>query len=236
MRKVSCFFIALSASSLIASADAALILSESFNTDGLGTRYEAAGAGGAGLGCCQNWSLNSQDEGDASDVLTGFEGSDFWSGSDLNDGNLPGGFSFATPRNLVLNSVGIGSFINRVLTVSLAASTNLDLQGDFLRIVAIDSNSSSRTVLDTFDGPSAGSGSGVTLGTSFQDVSYDLSGLSFSNLSIGFEAWTTSNSEVVGIDNIRLTGDRVSEVPEPASLAIFGFGLAGLAWSRRKRA
>ncbi len=217
------------------SANAALILAEYFNADGLETRYTAAGAGGVGLGCCQNWSLNSEDEGGRSDVLTGFEGLDFWSGSDLNDSSLPSGFSNSTPRNLLLNSVNIGLFTNELLTISLAASTNLDSGSDFLRVLAINSDTNARIELDMFNGSTAGSVSGVTLGTAFQDISYDLSGLSFSNLTIGFEAWTTSNSEVIGIDNIRLTGNQITAVPEPATLALFGFGLAGLVFSRKKK-
>lgn len=233
MKKIVCLFICL----FIGSANATVILLEDFNTNGLGTRYTAEGAGGANLGCCQNWSLNSEDEGNLSDILTGFEGLDFWSGSDLNDHSLVSGFSISTPRNLLLNSVSIGAFTNELLTVSLASSTTLDFGGDFLRVLAINSDTSDRIVLDMFDGSTAGLISGVTLGTTFQDISYDLSGLGFSNLTIGFEAWTTSNNEVVGIDNIRLTGNNVSAVPEPASLVLFGlgFGLVGFVALRKKK-
>lgn len=235
MRKTALLLVSL----FVGSAQSAVIFTEDFNTDGLGTRYTAAGAGGAGLGCCQNWSLNSQDEGNESDVLVGFEGIDFWSGSDLDDSSLPGSFSALTPRDLIMNSVNVGSFTNELLTVGLAASSTLDVGTDFLRILAIDSDTNARTVLDFFDGTSAGSTSGVVLGTTFQDLTYDLSGLGFTNLSIGFEAWTTSNSEVIGIDNIRISGDQTqnsSDVPAPSPLALFGLGMLGLALSRKRNA
>lgn len=210
--------------------NASLIYIESFETDGLGTRYTAAGAGGAGLGCCQNWSLNSQDEGDHSDALIGFTGSDFWSGTDLDDSSLPTGFSSTTPRDLQLNALeldGISSF----LTVSLAQA-NMDSGTDFLRIFAVNADDNSRTVLDFFDGGDAGSTSGVALTSTFQDVSYDLGSLGFTNIIVGFEAWNTSNSEAVGIDNIRVSG--VAQIPEPISVALFGLGLAALRLSRKR--
>jgi len=220
---------------LSATVNATQILTEDFNSDGLGARYTAAGAGGAGLGCCQNWSLNSQDEGNRSDDLVGFEGINFWSGSDLDDGSLPGGFSNLNPRDLLLNTVSIESFMNEALTVSLASSSNLDSGSDFLRVFAINADTNVRTILDFFDGSNAGSNSGITLGTTFQDIAYDISSLGISNLTIGFEAWTTSNSEVVGIDNIRLSGDSIFQVPEPSSLVLLGLGLAGFGFSRKKK-
>jgi hypothetical protein len=216
-------------------ANAGIIVTENFDTDGLGVRYTAEGAGGSGLGCCQNWSLNSEDEGNNSDALTGFTGADFWSGSDLNDSSLPGSFTSTSPRNLILNMVNLSGFDNSIMSVSLAASANLDLGGDFLRIFAIDADTSTKTILDFFDGTSAGSHSGISLNTVFQNIDYDLSGLGFSKVQIGFEAWTTSNSEVVGIDNVIISGDATTSVPEPSTLAIFALGTLGLVSRKVKK-
>lgn len=214
-------------------SNASIIYTESFETDGLGSRYTAAGAGGAGLGCCQNWSLNSQDEGDNSDALTGFTGSDFWSGTDLNDGNLPGGFSDTNPRDLLLNTLTLDG-VSNMLTVSLAG-TNLDVGSDFLRVFAINADTNTRSVLDFFDGTNSGTSSGVALSTVFQDFSYDLSSLGITNLIVGFEAWNTSNSEAVGIDNIRISGVvGPNDIPEPLSLALFSMGLVALRFSRKR--
>lgn len=225
--------IALCAVLVPLTANSAIIFTENFNTDGLGTRYSAAGAGGAGLGCCQNWSLNSQDEGNETDVLVGFEGADFWSGSDLDDGNLPSGFSSTNPRDLIMNTVDISLFSNEQLTVSLASNA-LDIGEDFLRVLAINSDTGDRTVLDFFDGSSAGSVSGVILGSTFQDISYDLSGLGYANLDIAFEAWSTSNSDVIGIDNIVLSGTSTNTVPVPETIWLYGLGLIGLIGARKK--
>ncbi len=207
MRFKTIFFTGLCFFLLGGIANAAPILTEEFESDGLGTRYTAAGAGNGGGGCCQVWERNSLDGGGSTALLTGFQGADYWKADDLDDGGLPAGFSAATPRNLAMNTVNIASFSNIILTVSLSASTDLDAGEDFLRVIAIDNDTLVATVLDEFDGSTAGSNSGVTLGTAFQDISYNLSALGITNLNIVFEGWTTSNDEVLGIDNIRLTGD-----------------------------
>lgn len=206
------------------SIQAAPIFSETFETDGLGSRYTAAGAGNGDGGCCQVWQLNSMDGGNETDALLGFQGNDFWAGSDLNDPDLPSGFSSSNPRNLVLNNVVLTGFGAVRLDVLLAASTNMETN-EFLRVFVVDNSTSSRTVLDDFQpitGVLTGSTSGTQLGLNFQNLSYLIpSGIT--NLGIGFEGWNTSNSELLGIDNIRLTSQ---SVPEPSTGILMGIGLA----------
>jgi len=223
---------------VINTASAGMIIEEGFESDGLDIRYTAGGAGGSLLGCCQNWSLHSQDEGERTDALTGFDGQDFWSGSDLNDRRLPSGYTYDIPRNLILNTVAVSLLENLSLTVSLAASTNLDVGRDFIRIFALDTDTNIKTQLDYFDGDAAGITSGVTLGNEFQELSYDLSWLDVASLQIGFEVWTTTNSEVVGIDNIRLSGTQTSlpsSISEPNSGLLLGFAMIALLGASRSK-
>jgi hypothetical protein len=42
--------------------------------------------------------------------------------------------------------------------------------------------------------------------------------------------------EAIGLSEVIFTGDRAAVIPTPATLALFGLGLAGLVWSRRKKA
>jgi hypothetical protein len=50
--------------------------------------------------------------------------------------------------------------------------------------------------------------------------------------SVTFGGPTTQTDEWWGIDNVRVSINTISEVPEPATLALMGIGLMGL---RRKR-
>jgi len=214
------------------SIQAAQIFSETFETDGLGTRYTAAGAGNGGGGCCEVWQRNSTDGGDHSDVLVGFEGSDFWAGDDLDDVDLPDGFSPSNPRNLIMNNVGLIGFAPVSLDVLLAASANMETN-DFLRVFAVNNDTNIRTVLDDFQPIGrilTGSTSGMQLGLTFQNFSYLIpSGIT--NLSIGFEGWTNTNTEVLGIDNIRLASQ---SVPEPSSGILLCIGIGSALLSRRR--
>jgi len=225
----------------VGQSQASLIYSETFESDGLGSRYSAAGAGNGGGGCCQVWQLNSLDGGNESDVLVGFEGNDFWAASDLNDSNLPSGFSATTPRSLILNNIDVSNYMNLQVDVMLAGSQNHE-SSDFFRVFILDNDSNTKTILEEFTSPAnssplTGSVSNSNLGLTFSNFNYLLSN-GFSNVSIGFEAWNTANNEVLGIDNIRVSGDqqRVGNVPEPSMLGLLGIGLfMGMLGRRRSK-
>lgn len=53
----------------------------------------------------------------------------------------------------------------------------------------------------------------------------------------GFNEFGDGTNQALPIDSIELSGlRRESTVPNPATLALFGLGLAGLGWSRRRKA
>jgi len=101
---------------------------------------------------------------------------------------------------------------------------------------------------NTAVGTLLGSGSNLGFSASFRDRAYDTTGASqltaiahsASTLTIDILAtgagWQGGSDESWGMDNFRVTVDTMAvAVPEPITIALFGFGLGGLGLVRRRR-
>lgn len=212
---------------------AILIYQEDFNTDGLGSRYSAVGAGGSGSAF---WELAV---GNTSS-LTGFEGANYWGGSNL-DVNFGGTNQLPRTVTLPLDELDVSLYTNLTVTLLVAATTGEweSTQPDSLRIYAVDADSSDEELLEAFlpTGTNASNlqatvQSSVTLGTVFQEITLSIDSLvDLNNLFLRFEGSSTSNREVLGFDRVQISGDLI---PEPTSAALLlGAGLLLLRRCRR---
>lgn len=210
-------------------AGAVLIASETFESDGDGTRYTLDGPGG--FGTDNFFGLSTQ--GILQPSFLGFEGSIFLAGRDMND------FSGGTPnpRAFELDPVDLTGFSGVAITLGLAAApANWELgQDDFVRIFAVDGDGVLATVqLDSFD-PNQASNSDllnatpVALGFAFQDFSY-AAPAGITNLVLRIELYSTGDAESIGIDDIRIEG---TPVPEPGVALLLALAALGRAVRRR---
>jgi len=142
--------------------------------------------------------------------ITGFEGSGFWAGADMNEGTIADGCCTTVDeaRSLTLKSVDVTGKDNVKLTVALAA-TVLDFENsDFLKI-SIDPDGDGplgfQTLSNFIGTPLKSLSDGVTdLGTEFKDVTFDVPA-GATNLVVKFDSQSTFYNEIVAFDNIRIT-------------------------------
>lgn len=215
----------VAAALLLASpAGAATIQTELFESDGDGIRYTLTGAGG--FGTDNFFGLSSQ--GTLPAGFSGFEGTDFLAGRDLNDfsGGVP------NPRAFDLVAVDTSGFSSVTVSILLAATPTTweSADPDFLRVWAVDADGVLPPVLlDAFVPVSASNsnlvnGSGTALGLAFQDFTWNAPA-GMTNLIVRIETYSTGGAEAVGIDDIRIEG---TPIPEPSSALIL---LSAAAWS-----
>jgi hypothetical protein len=150
--------------------------------------------------------------------ITGFEGTGFWAGADMNEPTIAGGCCTTVDeaRELTLKAVDVTGKDNVKVTVSLAA-TPLDFENtDFLRIaVDIDGDGPKDfQTIGNFIGDvttkSLTDGT-IDLTTEFKDVTFDVPA-GATDLVVRFQAQSTFYNEIVAFDNIRITSGLIELV------------------------
>ncbi|MCZ6699365.1 MAG: PEP-CTERM sorting domain-containing protein [Planctomycetota bacterium] len=218
------------------SANAAQIYTESF-AGGLQANTAIINGGNDGNG--NFWAVLPSGSLDIGYTVSGIDISSFFGFRDIN-----GSFGSGPPRAVEIQALDISMFTNVKLTIALSSrkdgSTNFEAS-DILNIKASVDGGGFAT-LESFFGTGAvdvglKNTAGTELTTTLTDFMFNISADSSLAIRIDAENFDGGN-EAAAFDNIRITGDRIatSQIPEPATLAIFGLGLAGLGYIRRKRA
>ena len=123
--------------------------------------------------------------------------------------------------------------------LSSVGLTNITLTYDWAPLTASESNdvlnvqwkrASSSTWITLAVHGLGGSGSFTT-----NVVSLGAAAANVSNIQIRFWTNVSQSDEGALIDNVKLTGDPIRVVPEPASMALLGVGLLGLGYLNRRR-
>jgi len=158
--------------------------------------------------------------------LTGFEGSGFWGGADLNDVDYGTPSNDSVGRLLTLQPVNVSGRTNVQLTVALAGS-DVDFEPtDFLKIYADTDGAGPQDfqLLADFRGIGGGPlGDTLLNGTPsqyvlrgiFRDVTYPIPA-GATDLAIRFEGNSTFFNEVMAWDNVRITAGGAD--PPPISI------------------
>ena len=212
-------FATLVFASMLSQANAAVILSEDFENEGLNSAYFALNAGsfdGPRTARDWHWERHSANVTSNTSFYRGFQGQDYWVGINLDEN----GSSASMPSRLSLNSVDISDYENTTLSISAAASGGLE-NSDYLAIYAQDQSanaenisnvsasspiSSQKVLIDSFFG-GVSLLHAIELNATFQTFSYDLSEIDFSAFSLHFDAFTNASKESVAFDDIIISAD-----------------------------
>ncbi len=205
------------------------------------------------------WAVLPDVSADINYSVGNIDGTKYFGGRDF-----AGSFSGGMIRAVEFQNIDISLYENVKLTVSLSVRTTGGLHSDSnyeaedtLRI-GENVDGGGLNILDVFDGDGQGLGEGlinsdnVELTETLVDFVYDIASGDLLTVRIDSGEFDIDqfggNQEAIAFDNIRLTGDPIivtseepevssqgTDVPEPASLTLFGLGLAGLGYMRRRR-
>jgi len=148
-------------------------------------------------------------------MLTGFEGSGFWGGADLNEPNINLAWDFTIARSLTLNPINVTGKTNLKLTLAVAGTeVDFDPGGDWLS-VNVDIGTGTYTEIAHFT--ATGGGYLVNDVTNqvrivAKDLTYDIPD-GATQLVVRFEAFSTFWNEIMGFDNIRITDGVIAAPP-----------------------
>ncbi len=157
---------------------------------------------------------------------TGVDGTHYWGGQDLDVS-----FGSTSDREININGVDTSMFTNLTVTIALSAGTSADIESsDFIEIFIEGASVDKFTGSDDSGSKTLMSNGTTTLTTSFIDFTYNTADVDF--LDIQIKALNSTPNEAFAIDNIRINGD---PIPEPATLALMGLGLAGIGYQRRRK-
>lgn len=250
-KKGAAFALAFAGLLAVSAQGQTVLLSESFETDGEGTRYTTVGA--FANSDEDHWGRTDGTWDGTNDINTyqgpggysNVDGSWFWAGEDLDDN---GG---SLPLSVTFNSFNISGFTSSDdFTFSglfgYAGVVNNDWDaGDYLHIQYSVDGGSWTDVLN-FESTAGGSNSDMGWDANFDgqaddagetvltyelaSFSYTTSGISGTNMEVRAIAAANSGDEAFAFDNIQ-----VSAVPEPSSALLILLGMAGLTFFRRRR-